>query len=134
MKLRLDAETIQNINLLQSLTGSSIIDCIDEGREIYFIVAEGQYGLCVGKNGEKIKNAERIFKKSIRVFEYSPDMKEFIRNLVPETQEIIIKANGIEIRVKQSDRARIIGKAGKNIKMYNRFMKRLFDRDNMKIK
>ncbi|MFH0832392.1 MAG: NusA-like transcription termination signal-binding factor [Candidatus Aenigmatarchaeota archaeon] len=134
MKLILDATTIQNIKFFEDVTGSSVMDCLDEGSEIYFIVAEGQYGFCVGRGGEKIRNAERLFKKSIKIFEYSPNIDKFIKNMIPETTEIIKKENVIEIRVKSSERARIIGKAGKNIKLYNKFMKRLFSASEMKIK
>ena len=65
MKVTLDSKTIQSINIFQNMTHSSIIDCITEADELYFVVAQGQYGLTIGKNGNKIRNAERVFKKSI---------------------------------------------------------------------
>ena len=134
MKVKLDAQLIQTINYFQNLTGSSVIDCINEGDDIYFVVAKGNYGLSVGRGGSKIKNAERMLKKSIRIFEYSQDINEFIKNVIPEAQEIVTKDDVIEVRVKQQDRAKVIGKAGKNIKIINRFLERLYDRNNLKVK
>ncbi len=134
MKVTLNAETIQSMNLFQNMTGSSVVDCLAENDEIYFVVAEGQYGLSVGKHGAKIKNAERLFKKSIKVFEYSETAGGFLKNAVPEAQNIAVNGKTAEIKVRQSDRARVIGKSGKNVNMLKRFLKRLFDVDNLKVK
>ncbi len=134
MKVKLDAQLIQTINYFQNMTGSSVIDCIAENDEIYFIVAKGHYGLSVGRGGSKIRNAERMLKKSIRIFEYSEQPEEFIKNAIPEVQDIIMKDDGIEVHVKQQDRAKVIGKAGKNIKIINRFLERLYGKGNLKVK
>lgn len=134
MKVKLNEQTIKSINLFQNITGSSVVDCIHEKDEIYFVVASGQYGISVGKHGSKIKNAERLFKKNIYVFEYSPDLEHFIKNLIPESQEIEIDSTGIKVKVRNSDKPKVIGKAGKNIKIINRFLERLFDVDSLKVK
>jgi N utilization substance protein A len=134
MKVKLDAQLIQTINYFQNMTGSSVIDCISENSEIYFVVAKGHYGLSVGRGGSKIRNAERALKKSIRIFEYSEQPEEFIKNTIPEAQEIIMKEDSIEVRIKQQDRAKVIGKAGKNIKIINRFLERLYGKGNLKVK
>lgn len=133
MKVRLDTETIKLIDIFQNITGSHILDCIAD-EELYFVVAQGQYGLAVGKNGRKIRDAERILKKPIRVFEYSKNLEQFVRNMIPEANEIMIKKNEILVKIKQRDRAKVIGKGGRKIKIINRFLKRLHDIDNLKIK
>jgi N utilization substance protein A len=134
MKVKLDTQLIQTINYFQSITGSSVIDCIAETDELYFVVAKGHYGLSVGRGGAKVRNAERALKKNIRIFEYSEQPGEFIKNVIPEAQEIVMKEDGIEVHVKQQDRAKVIGKAGKNIKRINRFLERLYGRNNLKVR
>lgn len=134
MKVTLDSGTIQAMSFFQNMTGSSVVDCITDGDEIYFVVAHGQYGLSVGRQGAKIKGAERLFKKNIKIFEYSSDLKEFVKNLIPETQEAEIKDKTIVVKIRQSDRAKVIGKGGRNIKIINKFLKRLFDIDSLKVK
>jgi N utilization substance protein A len=135
MKVTLDAQTIQIVNLFQNLTGSSVVDCIPEEDEIYFVVANGQYGLAVGKNGSRIRLAEKMFKKTIKIFEYSPDLDEFIKNVTGSND--IRKAEKNEklliVDVRQADRAKVIGKNGKNIKVINRFLERLFN-INLKVR
>ncbi len=144
MKLTLDEQAIKSISFFQNLTGSSVIDCISENGDLYFVVASGHYGLSVGKGGSKIRNAEKIFKKNIRIFEYSPDMKQFIKNMVPEAQEIAVKkqtgdqgspsSSCVEIKIKPQDRTRVIGRGGKNIKIMNRFLERLFGVAAMRVR
>lgn len=126
MKVVLDSPTIQSINYFQNITGSSVVDCIVENGEIYFVVAQGQYGLSVGKGGAKVRNAEKLFKKTIHIIEYAPDAKEFIKNVIPEAQSVELSGTEIEVRVRPQDRARAIGKAGRNIKILNRLLERLF--------
>ncbi len=134
MKVTLDQKTIQSINLFQTLTGSSIMDCITEDDELYFIVSEGKYGVTVGKNGIKIKNAEKVFRKKIKVFEYAPSVDDFIKNLIPDVQEITHKGKIVYTKVDAKNRPKIIGKGGKNIKIINKFLQRLFDIDELKVR
>jgi N utilization substance protein A len=134
MKVTLDQNTIQVINLFHNLTGTNVIDCVNEDDCIYFVVAEGQYGLAVGKGGAKIKNAERVFKKTIKVFEYAQELDKFIRNLMPEIENIEMRGALILVKVRPQDRARVIGKGGKNVKIINKLLNRLFDVEELKVK
>ncbi len=133
MKVTLDSKTIQSINIFQNLTGSSVIDCLED-EELYFIIAKGEYGLAVGKNGAKIRNAERLFKKTIKIFEYSSELEEFIKNMIPESQEIEIGNNNVVVRIRPNDKARVIGKGGKKVKVAGRFLERLFEINNLRVK
>lgn len=134
MKIKFDDNAVKSITIFQNLTGVNVVDCIDDEEMIYFVVLEGQYGMAVGKQGIKIKKAESVFKKPIKVFEYSKDMEGFIRNMIPDIEELDIKPEGIFVKVKPSVRAKVIGKSGKNIKIMNEFLKHLFDAGNMKIR
>lgn len=134
MKVTLDQNTIQSINLFQTLTGSSVVDALTEGDEIYFVIAKGQYGATVGKNGVKIKNAERVFKKFIKVFEYAETPEEFVRSTIPGVQEFTMSGKTVNIKIKPAEKARAIGKGGKNIKILSKFLERLFDVEEFKVK
>jgi len=134
MKVTLDQNAIQSMNIFQTLTGASVVDSISEDDEIYFVIAQGQYGSTVGKNGSKIKNAERVFKKNIKVFEYAETLEDFVKNVIPGMQEFSLKDNVITVKIKPSERARVIGKNGRNIKVINKFLQRLFDIEALKIK
>jgi N utilization substance protein A len=133
MKVTFDTEAIKTISLFQSITGANVKDCAATEDEMYFVVGEGEYGLVVGKDGSKIKHAENVFKKAIKIFEYSQDLNQFVRNLIPEAQDISIKDNSIRVRIKPSDRARVIGKGGSRVKVLGTFIARLHEVEDFKV-
>ncbi|MCD6558199.1 MAG: NusA-like transcription termination signal-binding factor [Candidatus Aenigmarchaeota archaeon] len=133
MKIRLDTEALKKINLFQTITGSDILDMIDTDDQIFFVVTEGDYGLAVGKDGVKIKKAEKIFKKRIKIIEASKDLETFIKNMIPEVKEIIVKDKKIRIKIDIKDRPRVIGKSGKNIKVMKQLLERMFEINDIKI-
>lgn len=133
MKVTFDNEAVKTISLFQSMTGAHVKDYSETSDEMYFVVGEGEYGLAVGKDGSKIRHAESVFKKAIKVFEYSPDLEQFIKNIVPEAQDVSIKEQSIRIRIKPSDRARVIGKNGSRVKVLAAFVTHLHEVEDFKI-
>ena len=134
MKVVLDQNSIEVINLFQNITGATVVDSITEDGEIYFVVAEGQYGLAVGKGGMKIKHVEKMLKKTVKVLEYADTPEKFIRNAIHDAQDINVNGKKITVKVRTADRARVIGKSGKNVKVLNKFLQRLFDTEELKVK
>lgn len=133
MKVTFDTEAIKTLSLFQNVTGAHVKDFSETEDEMYFVVAEGEYGLAVGKDGSKIKHAENVFKKPIKVFEYSPELEQFVKNLIPEHQSISIVEHSIRVRVKPGDRARVIGKGGGRVKVLATFLERLYDITDFKV-
>ncbi|MAH42489.1 NusA-like transcription termination signal-binding factor [archaeon] len=134
MNLKLSMEDLEKINFFNNLTRSGVIDCVDDEDEIYFIVPKGKYGLAVGKNGAKIKNAENRFKKTIRLFEFADNVREFAKNMVPDAVNIRVNDDVVIIEVKTKDRAKVIGRSGKNIDIIKRFLNRHFGVKDVKVR
>ena len=133
MRVQLNTETIRQISLFKDITGAHALDMITS-EEIYFVVAENEYGLAIGKDGRNIRKAEYVFRKPIRIIEYSPDLETFIRNMIPHAKEIVKQGGKIEVRIAPSDRSKVIGKAGYRIKIMEEFVKRFFDAESFKVK
>ncbi|MBD3227781.1 MAG: NusA-like transcription termination signal-binding factor, partial [Candidatus Lokiarchaeota archaeon] len=80
--IKLGGEEIRYISLFESITGSSVRDCIideDEDR-IVFVVNEGNIGLAIGKKGANIRRAKEFLKKKIDIVEYASDPEDFLKN------------------------------------------------------
>ena len=75
-----------------------------------------------------------MFKKRIKVFEYSESLEEFVKNIIPGVQEFSLKDKTVLIKIKPNDKAKVIGKGGKNVKIINKFLQRLFDMEELKVK
>ncbi|HKZ45349.1 MAG TPA: NusA-like transcription termination signal-binding factor [archaeon] len=128
MTVKFDTETIRLINFFENFTGVSVKDCLVNCDCIYFIVEEGKVGIAIGKNGSSVKHIERLIKKSIKLFEFSKDLKVFIKKLIPQVNDIKIKDdNGkvfVEIKVEKKDKALVIGRDGRNIKVFKELLQR----------
>src|SRR4030043_91438 len=68
------------IQLLQNMTGATVVDCIIEDDSLIFTVKKGEVGLAVGKGGEKIKRFRTMTNKQVEIFEYMDDPDKFLRN------------------------------------------------------
>lgn len=130
----LDTKTIQKIHLFHRITGVLPIDCVENEVTIYYLVPNGFYGFAVGKKGVKVLKAEKVFKKQIKVFEYTKDLETFLKNLIPEAKEITIKDNKVLIKVSKFNKPKIIGKHGLHIKAISLILKRHFNIKNIEIR
>ncbi len=130
MSVTLDTETIRLITLFENLTGAGVRDCLvdDENRIVYFVIEEGDIGKAIGKNGVVVKKTESLIRKDIKVFEFSDDVETFARNLIPEINLVKLKTeNGrsvIDVWVDKRNKAVIIGRDGKNLKVYKELLQR----------
>jgi len=138
MTIELNNKTIRLLTLFENITNVTVRDCFENGKTVYFIVEEGKAGLAIGKGGNSIKHVENIIGKNIKVYEYSPDSINFIKNIIPMAKDIkIIEENGktiAEVKVSKLDRGYVIGRGGEKIKIYKEILKRIHNISDLKVK
>ena len=137
-RIRYSADIIQYISIFESLTNSKVKDCIinEPNDPILFIVQENDMGKAIGKNGSNIKRAESIFKKSIRLVEFSADVKQFVRNLIYPVQAKEVSEDSGIVSIHCHDpksKGRIIGRDRHKINSINDTVKRHFDINEVKV-
>lgn len=130
------------IQLLQNMTGATIVDCIvdDENDTIIFTVKKGEVGLAVGKGGEKIKRFRNMTNKQVEIYEYMPEADKFIKNALKPakvdevriTERIDGKTIAV-ISVDPRDKGVAIGKNGRNAERIRFLAKRYFQIQNVSI-
>ena len=123
-------ETINYINLFESLTKAKVRDCF-LNKELTFIVEEGYIGKAIGKKGYNVFKMSRLTKKRIRVIEFNDDIILFIKNLISPVESKIYKENNtIFIQPSNSiDKGIIIGRERKNLKEINKILSNYFNVD-----
>lgn len=138
--IKLTADEMRYIALLETLTGAVAKDCIYEPKEnrIIFVIRPGDMGLAIGKNGINIEKAKKFIGKNIELVEYAEDPENFIKNIIFPAKVRAIKItkdpNGnklMQITVDPKDKGIAIGKNGRNIVKAKLLMKRYFDIDNV---
>jgi len=129
MVLIFDTESIRLITLFENLTGTNVKDCLIDNsiNTVYFVVEEGKVGMAIGKNGDSVKNVENLIKKNIKIFEFSNNLNDFIKKIIPQGIEIKVKNEDkimVEVKVDKKDKAMVIGRDGKNLKLYKELLGR----------
>jgi N utilization substance protein A len=137
MERTFDTDAIRLITVFENITGAPVKDCIVSDEAIYFLIEEGKVGIAIGKNGNNIKHAEKMIGKSIKVFEFSSDISKFLKNMIPQANMIKI-TNGsevvVEIKVDKTDRGLVIGRDGRNLKLFKEFLQRSHGINNLVVK
>lgn len=127
-----DNDIIRVITAFENITGTEVRDCVCSDI-IYFLVNPGKMALAIGKNGHNIKTAEKMLKKPIKIFEWSEDCEQFIKNLIPSVQKIDIDGNKATLLIETETRGIVIGKKGCNIKVIRNFLERNSNIKDLKI-
>ncbi len=138
MTITFTTETIRLLTLFENLTNVSVKDCFENHDTVYYIVEEGKIGLAIGKGGNSIKQVEKVLGKKVKVFEYSSNVPDFVKNLIPNAKEVkLLEEDGkdmIEIKVNKQDRGYVIGRGGEKIKIYKEILKRIHNISDLKVK
>lgn len=128
MEQKFDTEAIRLMTLFENLTGATVKDCLIDGDILYLVIDEGKVGMAIGKNGNSVKHAEKMTGKTIKLFEYSSVLEKFVKNIIPQISGLTVKEEGdgkvVEIRVEKKDRAVVIGRDGKNLKLFKLLLHR----------
>jgi len=127
-----DTDIINVINAFEKLTKTEVRDCICSDA-VYFLINTGKMAITIGKNGQNIKNAERILKKPIKVFEWNEGIEEFIKNMIPQAQKISINGEKVTVTITVETRGAVIGRGGGNIKAIREFLSRNSNIKELKI-
>jgi len=137
MKIKLTQQEMHYIAVAEVLTGASIIDCIERGDRITFIVAKGKLGKAIGKEARNIKKLENVFKKEVRFVEYDEDKKQFIINLFKpfKLEKVVVneEENRVSVIVNARDKGKAIGKDGRNINILREIAKRQHGIEEIKV-
>ncbi|MEM5799135.1 MAG: NusA-like transcription termination signal-binding factor [Candidatus Aenigmatarchaeota archaeon] len=136
--IELDTKTIRLLNLFENITNVRVIDCFENGDTVYYIVEEGKAGLAIGKGGSSIKYIEKLVGRHIKVYEYSSDVPEFIKNIVPVIQDVKIfekeGKNIAEIKINKKDKGIVMGRNGEKFKILKEILKRIHDINDVRLK
>jgi transcription termination/antitermination protein NusA len=128
MALILDTDAIRMMAFFENITGASVKDCIMDGMNICFLINEGGMSIAIGKNGSSVKYAEKVLKKKVKLFEFSKDLKSFVKNMIPSVTDVKIRNEGsrisVEARIDPRYRASVIGRGKKAMKLYEDLLKR----------
>ena len=123
--IKLTDKEMRYISLFEAATGANIIDCIEYGDLVVFVVGEGELPKALSSRGFRIQNFAKLIKKRIKVIEYSKDPAKFIQNALQpakllEPVRMSERPDGRKIAVAVVDpkyKAMAIGREGRMIEL-----------------
>jgi len=128
MTVKFDMETIRVMTIFENLTGAKVKDCVVSENSAYIVVEKGMLGIAIGKNGSSVRRVEKALNKTIKLFEFSDDLKTFVKNLIPNSNSVNVRETGgrktVEVRVSNAEKPIVIGREGKNLKILKELVKR----------
>ena len=135
-------EELKYLSIFQEFTDAMAYRCIidEDGNRLIFLVDSADVGKAIGRNGKKVRMLSEIFKKNVEVVAYSEDLEQMIRNLFPGVKilSIDVQSRGEEksviVKVAEEDKARAIGREGKNVKRARLVLKKLFNVTRLQIR
>lgn len=127
-----DTETLGIINHFEKLTKCQVKDFYEHNDRLFFIIDTGKLMQALGKEGANVKKLSQQLNKRIKIAEFNPDVKLFIRNLihplrVKEThldtpEEGIVTLTDDDVKTK----GLIIGAKAQNLRFYERIVQKYF--------
>jgi len=135
-KIKYDINLMRFMTLFETITQSSLKDCIDGDDQLIFIVEENHIGKAVGKNGSNVKRLSSVLKRQIKVVEFNPNVLQFIQNFIyPLVPKEVKNENGIVSIVGPDTKTKglLIGRDGKNLNMLRDVVKRYFSVEDIKV-
>ncbi len=126
-------DTLRYISLFESLTSTSVKDCMETEDKLVFVVEPGEANKAVGKKGENVIRLKDHTGKNIQVVEYSETPEQFVKNVFhiysPEKVEIEQRGNitHATVTVDPKVKGRAIGKEGRNLRIARDIVNRHHD-------
>ena len=133
--MRLNLQSIQQINLFENVTGAKVKDCIND-EELIFIIEEGNIKRALGKDNANIKKLESLLKKNIKLIAYSRDVIKFVTNLIYpiKPDNIDLKDDVIYITINDAKlKGRVYGRGRERLKKLELIIKKYFNIKEIKI-
>lgn len=134
-KIKYTIELMKYMQLFENLTRAKLKDCIIND-QLIFIVEENEIGKAIGKGGSNVRRLEGLFNKKIKIVEFSPDARQFIRNFVMPLQVNDINEENNIITIAGPDtktRGLLIGRDRKNLETLKDIVGRYFKVDDIKV-
>ena len=129
-EIRLTEDTLRLMGLFESVTSTNALDCLEHEDKLIFIVNRKKVGIAIGRGGENIKRLRDLCKRPVEIVGYSSDPEMFLRSIFHngKVKEVALEKRGDKVtalvKVELTDKGRLIGKGGKNL----RFAKLLLSR------
>lgn len=136
----IDNKMMGNIQLFEKLSGTEVKQCLENEDMIVYVVGEKRIGDIFQRNPDIIGRVREKTGKHILMAEQSRDLLTFVRNLLLRfgVKEVYVTwkdgETTVQVAVEQENIGKVIGKEGRNIKLFRDAVQRFFNVKNVSVK
>ena len=137
MNIRFNAQTLRYISIFEAATGAEVKDCIEEDNLVVFVLYPRNIKRVLENKGEKIQAVRNLIRKNVMVVEYSQDVAKFTKNVFRRFKVKNVRVTNedegfkIVVYVDPAEKARAIGKDGRNLRLAREIIGRHFNLKNL---
>jgi len=141
-EIKLTSDQLSMLSMIQGMTGATARDCVidEKANRVIFVVAKGQMGLAIGKEGAAVKKIERAVRRPVEVVEWADDIEELVRNVLNtkyvrevRIEERLDGSKSVVVVVDHRKKGAVLGMGGRNAEKVRLLARRYFDVDNVQI-
>lgn len=118
-----------------------VIDCVEEGDRLVFVVEKGHLGMALGREANHLEKLREMFSKDVKFIEHDDDKAAFVTNVFKpfkvQRVEVEQKRGGgplvATVLLNEEEKGKAIGKGGKNVNLARMLAKRHHNIDEIKV-
>ncbi|HEU12774.1 MAG: NusA-like transcription termination signal-binding factor [Thermoplasmata archaeon] len=138
--IKIDEKLLGYMSQFYAMTGVEAKDVAEDEENIFFLIYPRTLKKAIANNGENVKRLKERLGKNIIIVEYSDDLEKFVYNMFYRfgVKEINIEKDGDEFKiavgVDPANKARAIGKNGRNLRTSRDILARYFNVSSLVVK
>ncbi|MEF8873962.1 MAG: NusA-like transcription termination signal-binding factor [Candidatus Thermoplasmatota archaeon] len=129
-EITFNEKTLRYISLFEEITDADVVDCVDIPEKVIFLVEKGDIEKAIGKRGKNVTKVSDSIDRNVHIIEYSNEPEELLENIFYsyDVKDVEIEEkNGVmhgTVEVDPENKARAIGKEGRNLSIARKIMMR----------
>ncbi len=130
MRQKYDVELIKLMSLFEKITRAGLKDCFYSKEKLLFVVDHGDMGKALGKKKANIDKLEKVLNRKIKIVEFNPDIKTFIKNLMYPLRILEIEEQDGVYTIKGPDtktKGLMIGARAQNLRNFEEITQKYFN-------
>ena len=130
------------LSMFQGMTGATARDCVidEKANRVIFVVAKGQMGLAIGKDGAAVKKIERAVRRPVELVEWADDVEGLMRNALGakyvrevRLSERLDGTKSVVVVVDHRKKGAVLGMGGRNAEKVRLLARRYFEIGSVQI-
>jgi N utilization substance protein A len=141
-EIKLTSNQMSMLSMFQGMTGATARDCVidEKANRVIFVVAKGQMGLAIGKDGAAVKKIERAVRRPVELVEWADDVEGLMRNALGakyvrevRLSERLDGTKSVVVVVDHRKKGAVLGMGGRNAEKVRLLARRYFEIGSVQI-